>query len=291
MMNKQAIQRQLKDKIAELLPRVCSEFGNTFNLKCSISATTPYATGVDEIVTGETFPRLYVLLNTGGPVELEHVVSVPDELLQRMSEGSGKAAKGHSTAPDLKRIEAFIGESIRKFAASSEAHLKAVTIVNSAEAAMEFQSDTDPACWKYGLELGDLNCDVNHYVRAREKNGNPGGKTARNRSGETEPFNVASLNSFDAAGSNFEQPGNIDLLLDVELEVTVELGTRNMYVRDILKLGRGSVIELDRAAGDLLDIYVNGHKLAEGEVVVVDDHFGIRITQLVSPTERIKSLE
>ncbi|MEA3286007.1 MAG: flagellar motor switch protein FliN [Candidatus Marinimicrobia bacterium] len=93
------------------------------------------------------------------------------------------------------------------------------------------------------------------------------------------------------AGVGFNgHPRNIDLLLDVDLEVLVELGRKTMLIKEVLKLGKGSVVELDKAAGEPLGIFVNGRKLAEGEVVVIDDHFGIRITQLAGTAERIKSL-
>jgi len=82
----------------------------------------------------------------------------------------------------------------------------------------------------------------------------------------------------------------IDLLLDVELDVTVELGRKIMVVEDILRLGKGAVIELNKLAGEPVDVLVNGKKLAEGEVVVVEDHFGVRLTHLLEPSERIKSL-
>jgi flagellar motor switch protein FliN len=79
------------------------------------------------------------------------------------------------------------------------------------------------------------------------------------------------------------QPQNIDMLMDVGLQVTVELGRAHLTVRQVLDLQNGSVIELDQIAGEAVDIYVNDHILARGEVVVVDDKFGVRITELVSP--------
>jgi len=82
----------------------------------------------------------------------------------------------------------------------------------------------------------------------------------------------------------------IDLLLDVELDVSVELGRKVMYVEEILRLGKGSIVELNKLAGEPVGVLVNGKKLAEGEVVVVEDHFGVRLTHLVEPKERIKSL-
>ena len=76
---------------------------------------------------------------------------------------------------------------------------------------------------------------------------------------------------------------NIDLLMDVSLRITVELGRTYMTLRQVLDLQQGSVIELDRLAGDPVDIYINERLFAQGEVIVVDDKFGVRITKLVEP--------
>ena len=87
-----------------------------------------------------------------------------------------------------------------------------------------------------------------------------------------------------------ESSRRLDMLLDVPLEVNVELGRTRMTIQDLLQLGPGSVIELDKVAGEALDILVNGRLVARGEAVVVNDKFGIRITDIVSPQERIMRL-
>ncbi|MBI5070211.1 MAG: flagellar motor switch protein FliN [Deltaproteobacteria bacterium] len=87
-----------------------------------------------------------------------------------------------------------------------------------------------------------------------------------------------------------EQGRRIDLLLDVPLDVSVELGRNRMTIQDLLALGPGSVIELDKVAGEPLDILVNDRLVARGEAVVVNDKFGVRITDIVSPQERIARL-
>jgi flagellar motor switch protein FliN len=84
------------------------------------------------------------------------------------------------------------------------------------------------------------------------------------------------------AGLMQESPNNIDLLLDVSMRVTVELGRTRMPLSQILELQHGSVVELDRLAGDPVDIFVNDCMIARGEVVIVDDKFGVRITEMVS---------
>ena len=86
------------------------------------------------------------------------------------------------------------------------------------------------------------------------------------------------------------EPRRLDLLLDVPLNVDVELGRARMTIQDLLALGPGSVIELDKVAGEALDILVNDRLVARGEAVVVNDKFGIRITDIVSPHERIQRL-
>lgn len=89
---------------------------------------------------------------------------------------------------------------------------------------------------------------------------------------------------------NGDSTRRLDLLLDVPLEVNVELGRTRMTIQDLLQLAPGSVIELDKVAGEPLDILVNGRLVARGEAVVVNDKFGVRITDIVSPQERIQRL-
>ncbi len=83
---------------------------------------------------------------------------------------------------------------------------------------------------------------------------------------------------------------NIELLLDVPLQVTVELGRTRMRIRDVLSLGLGAVIELERAAGEPVDLYVNDQLFARGEVVVIEENFGVRVTEILSPEQRVRSL-
>ncbi|MDR2198324.1 MAG: flagellar motor switch protein FliN [Deltaproteobacteria bacterium] len=82
----------------------------------------------------------------------------------------------------------------------------------------------------------------------------------------------------------------LDFILDIPLEVSVELGRAKMIINDLLQLGQGSVIELSKLAGEPLEIFVNGKLVARGEVVVVNEKFGVRVTDIVSPMERVKSL-
>ena len=84
---------------------------------------------------------------------------------------------------------------------------------------------------------------------------------------------------------------NLDFILDIPLKVTVELGRTTVVIKDLLQLGQGSVLELDKLAGEPLEILVNGKLVAKGEVVVVNEKFGIRLTDIISPIERIETLK
>lgn len=81
-------------------------------------------------------------------------------------------------------------------------------------------------------------------------------------------------------------PNGLDLLMDVPLRISVELGRTKLSVREVLDLQNGAVVELDRMAGDAVDVLVNDKLMARGEVVVVDDKFGIRITEILTPTKK-----
>jgi flagellar motor switch protein FliN/FliY len=87
-----------------------------------------------------------------------------------------------------------------------------------------------------------------------------------------------------------EVPRNFGLLLDIPLEVTVEIGRTKLTLQELLRLGAGSVIELGKAAHERLDVLINGKPIARGEAVMVNDKFGVRLTDIISPSERIEGL-
>jgi len=84
--------------------------------------------------------------------------------------------------------------------------------------------------------------------------------------------------------------GNLDFILDIPLEVTVELGRTKLLINELLKLGQGSVIELSKLAGETLEVLANQKLIARGEAVVINEKFGVRLTEVVSPMERIERL-
>ncbi len=111
---------------------------------------------------------------------------------------------------------------------------------------------------------------------------------------------AAALNEQDGKAASFSELGvgatnedgnqNLDFLLDIPLEVTVELGRNKMIINDMLQLTQGSVVELTKSAGETVDIFVNNKLLGKGEVIVVNDRFGVRITEIISQADRVRNM-
>lgn len=117
--------------------------------------------------------------------------------------------------------------------------------------------------------------------------------TAAVSAAATKSPDKAEFESFEQDGTSSGEKNDrkLDMLYDIQLSISIELGRRQMYIRDILELERGSIIEFEKLASEPVDILINGKKMAEGEVVVIDKHFGIRITTLIDPADRIKGLK
>ena len=101
---------------------------------------------------------------------------------------------------------------------------------------------------------------------------------------------AASFAELGAGATNEEGNQNLDFLLDIPLEVTVELGRNKMIINDMLQLTQGSVVELTKNAGETVDIFVNNKLLGKGEVIVVNDRLGVRITEIISQADRVRNM-
>jgi flagellar motor switch protein FliN/FliY len=99
----------------------------------------------------------------------------------------------------------------------------------------------------------------------------------------------ASFPSLDG-GATAAAPKNIDFILDIPMQVTVQVGSTKMVIRELLQLGQGSVIELEKLAGEPMEVLVNNKLVARGEVVVVNEKFGVRLTDVISAAERVQQL-
>ncbi len=106
--------------------------------------------------------------------------------------------------------------------------------------------------------------------------------------------NPASFAEFEPKGAKHRnahaETTSLEMLLDIGLQVTIELGRARMTIKDILSLGPGTVVELNRVAGEPVDILINGKAIAKGEVVVLGDMFGVRVTDIIPPAQRVESM-
>ena len=117
----------------------------------------------------------------------------------------------------------------------------------------------------------------------------PGNETGENTPTQDQASNYAP-DELEKGGSAENAEVNLDLILDVPVNVSLRVGTTDISIRDLVKLVEGSVISLDRDASEPMDVLVNGTLIAHGDIVVVDDRFGVRLTDVVSPLERIENL-
>jgi flagellar motor switch protein FliN/FliY len=95
----------------------------------------------------------------------------------------------------------------------------------------------------------------------------------------------------DTSGGPAAEEANLDVILDIPVTISMEIGRTHISIRNLLQLNQGSVVELDRLAGEPMDVLVNGTLVAHGEVVVVNEKFGIRLTDVISPADRVKKLK
>jgi flagellar motor switch protein FliN len=102
---------------------------------------------------------------------------------------------------------------------------------------------------------------------------------------------AALFEQFGGSAKKAGAPNDIDLILDIPVQLTVELGRTKIAIKNLLQLAQGSVVELDGLAGEPMDVLVNGCLIAQGEVVVVNDKFGIRLTDIITPSERLRKLK
>jgi flagellar motor switch protein FliN/FliY len=145
-------------------------------------------------------------------------------------------------------------------------------------------------------DMNDLAASIMQRAQARGATKAPAGvgqPTQAPTGASAQPVTVqpVQFGSFDQQPNVLgEEGGNLGLLLDIRLNLTVELGRTKLTIKEVLELTRGSIISLDRVAGEAVDLYANGKLIARGEVVVIEDNFGLRITTIVSPADRLKTV-
>ncbi|WP_096154628.1 MULTISPECIES: flagellar motor switch phosphatase FliY [Bacillus] len=147
----------------------------------------------------------------------------------------------------------------------------------------------------YGLDFNAESEQSSHYASSiettQQKNYSSGSTSTKVIGQPTVNVQPAVFSSFEEVPAMEPEQRNLNMLLDIPLQVTVELGRTRKTVKDILDLSSGSIIELDKLAGEPVDILVNNKLIAQGEVVVIDESFGVRVTDIISQTDRLKRLK
>lgn len=130
---------------------------------------------------------------------------------------------------------------------------------------------------------------MDDWAAAMEEAGTP---MESSGSGDALQAENVTLDPLENTSSKFSgEDVNLDVILDIPVTISMEIGSTKINIRNLLQLNQGSVVELDRMAGEPLDVVVNGTLIAHGEVVVVNEKFGIRLTDIISPAERVKKLK
>jgi len=256
--------------------------------KVEFESTTSDDQNLADQVNAEEFPRVGIQFSSSDDSShLQHLITVDsNSVLNLYSWMSGEKIKDTLDEEQWKKFQEGIEQFLLNVSNSIEDEAMTFTVQNLTVSQYDSGDDfsvllplDSGLSVSHNFKLGKDTISVNQYSWIKNTSDDDSVDVSR-----------AEFDSFSSENGEDGDPRNIDMLLDVELEVLVELGRKSMKIRDVLKLGKGSLIELNKTAGEPLTIYVNNRKLAEGEVVVVDDNFGIRITKLASPKERIKSL-
>lgn len=123
---------------------------------------------------------------------------------------------------------------------------------------------------------------------SQEKNMSDSATAAQANNEGTAPAQFEQLSP--TSSTKVETHNDLDMVLDIPVQLTVELGRTKIAIKNLLQLAQGSVVELDGLAGEPMQVFINGYLIAQGEVVVVNDKFGIRLTDIITPSERIRKL-
>lgn len=292
-MKNDVIQKSFQSGVDLLTSMVIDAMGQLFNQTFTASTDSTVVRDVNRRVKKANYPCVGILFQSQGNNNSRHLVELPNELAAKLYAWMiGAEAEAEVNAEIVGGLQEAANQILGQLQAGfdgQEHQFKISEItVQIIEAGKGFETGGEGRGVEgtHKLSIDEKEYEVKHFIWMSEAEELADSNT-ENDVVDVHPAEFSDLPSTSNGNGEIQ---SIDMLLDVDLEILVQLGRKTMTIRDVLKLGKGSVIELEKAAGEHLDIFVNRRKLAEGEVVVIDDHFGIRISQLLSPQERIKSL-
>jgi flagellar motor switch protein FliN len=231
-------------------------------------ASSPESTQVI-LLPQDTFADL------SGLVKGEHVQEVDDNLVSDMRDTLEAFVQGICLAVGILRNEPVVatGLTIRFQLLNMPVNLQRAEQVIRSQVALTHETFSGTAIW-----LGDATSA--EYLLGSDPD----------EEEVSTPFAQIGPSHQESASKAQEESNGLELLLDIPLEITVELGRVKMLVKDVVELGTGSIVEIDKAAGEPVDVLVNGRLVAKGEVVVIEDNFGVRITEIINTQDRLGRL-
>ncbi len=292
--------------IDDVLPVVGNALGQILNRPMEAEVRYADDAVLSELIAGEEFPRVVISFKSGqGQKVLQNVILTDPQFILNfyawmiMDDPAEEVTEEHfdGLREGLEQVFGQIKMAVTDDNGTFQFEGLDIKLAQSAEDIAGLILEGDGAACTYILKTEDIEFELNHYLWPEhpeqfvEKGDSP--MTQNQSAMDSDPVDIQSAEFGDLSmnqGDVKGDPKNVNMLLDVELEIRVEIDRKTILVSDLLKLGKGSIVELDKSAGEALDVYVNGRKFAEGEVVVVDDRFGIRVTQLLSPKDRVQSL-
>ncbi len=275
----------VQEAMNQMMGSAATSMSTVFNKKIDISPPE-IIHGLDQqkkdLLFGEkVYVKVFFKLMVGDLIDSNMVQLVPldfaKELVQQLMNPTPSAEEEapNQTEPEHAPVQASEEESEQasksQAAASPDASSMAVS-----EPAADHQPTEQP-----------VSREAENNGSTIQRNNDILGRPSMQKSNIQE----AAFSNFEQAPINYQGQRNLDMLMDIPLRVTVELGRTKQSIKEILEMGAGSIIELDKLAGEPVDILVNEKLVAEGEVVVIDENFGVRVTDIVSQTDRIQHLK
>jgi len=305
-MANQYLHQRAQHNIDEVLPVVANALGQILNRPFEVDVHYVTDTDSRELLEGEAFPRVAVTFTSGQEQGVIRNLILADEAFllnfyawMIMDEPAESVTDEHfdGLKEGLEQVFGQIKMAVDDDNGTFQFNDLTIRVAQNLEELSDFILEGDNAACTYELKSEEAQFTLNHYLWPEhpehfvEKGETP--MTQPRAATPSDPVDVQSAEFGDLSVTGSPEKAeikNVNMLLDVELEIRVEIDRKTILVSDLLKLGKGSIVELEKSAGEALDVFVNGRKFAEGEVVVVDDRFGIRITQLLSPKDRVQSL-
>jgi len=263
--------------------------GTQVNFTDPLTLTTP----TSDLYAEMTAPRLVIQFAFAGMPENSQVVLIPQETLAGIAELVREEAVESIDDNIIAEIRPVL-ESIVQGICLAVGNIQNEPIVATG-LSVRYQVFAFPP----NMQTLDALVRTNVAVSAEELNGSLmwliDSETAHMILGVNVDDTAPHTQGHGAGQGDSSQHGDdassgLELLLDIPLEISVELGRVRMQVKDVIELGSGSIVEINKAAGEPVDVMVNGRLVARGEVVVIEDNFGVRITEVVSPSERLLKL-